>query len=124
MTFRFQSTYIVKVGDDLGSPTYWNTKFQDIDVRLNFVESYASQITSQADDVATLGLARINSQIQPVVDAINAQVATLSTSVTNLQALVISDQNNITSQLDALLATAQTLVANLQSLGTVQDGTF
>jgi hypothetical protein len=124
MAFRYQSTYIVKTGDDLGSATYWNTKFQDLDLRINLTESYAAQINAQADSVGALGLARINSEIQPVVDTITAQVATLTTTVTNLQNLVVTDQNNIVGQLNALLATAQTLVANLQSLGTIQDGTF
>jgi hypothetical protein len=124
MSLRFQSTYIVKINDDLGSQTYWNTRFQDIDVRLNFVESYAAQINAQADSVGALGLSRINSEIQPVVDAITAQVASLTTTVTNLQNLVVEDQNNVVGQLNALLVTAQTLVANLQSLGTIQDGTF
>ena len=124
MSFRFQTTYIIKTGDDLGSQSYWNTRFQDIDVRLNFVESYAAQITAQADSVGALGLARINSEIQPVVDTITAQVAALTTTVTDLQNLVVADQNNVVGQLNTLLAQAQALVANLQSLGVIQDGTF
>lgn len=124
MSFRFQSTYIVKVNDDLGSPTYWNTRFQDIDLRLNATESYASQIDASANEISTLGIERVNSAIQPTINNLNAQIVTLSTAVSNLQGLVITDQNNITNQLAALLTTAQTLIANLESLGTIADGTF
>lgn len=124
MAFRFNTVYIVKINDDLGSATYWNTRFQDIDLRLNAVEIYAATINNAVDEITTLGIARINSDIQPAVNAIQANIATLATSVTSLQNTVISDQNNITSQLSALLVTAQTLIANLESLGTVADGTF
>lgn len=124
MSFRFQSTYIVKIGDDLGSQTYWNTRFQDIDLRINATESYTATINNAVDEIASLGIARIDSEIQPAVTAIQNQITTLGASVTALQNLVVSDQNNITSQLGALLVTAQTLIANLQSLGTISDGTF
>jgi hypothetical protein len=122
--FRFQSTYIVKVNDDLGSPTYWNARFQDLDLRINATESYAATITTAADEVSNVGLTRINATIQPLIDSITTQITTLTASVTALEALVLTDQNNITLQLNTLLATANTLVANLESLGVVQDGTF
>src|ERR1700729_1811072 len=119
MSFRFQSTYIVKIGDDLGSATYWNLRLQDIDLRLNATESYAATINASADSISTLGIARINADIQPAITAIEAQIAALSTSVTTLQGLVITDQNNITTQLAAILVTANGLLANLESLGTI-----
>ena len=124
MSYRFQSTYIVRVNDDLGSATYWNTKFQDIDLRLNFVESYAAQITASSDSIIALGLSRINTTVQPVLDALIIDFNNLTVSVDALQNLVVTDQDNVVGQLNTLLATAQTLVANLQSLGTISDGTF
>jgi hypothetical protein len=124
MSFRFQSTYIVKTNDDLGSPTYWNTRFQDIDIRINACESYAATINSAVDSVIAQGINRVNTTVTPLVDSITAQINTLTANVATLENLVVTDQNSVVSQLNTLLATAQTLVANLQSLGTIQDGTF
>ena len=124
MSFRYQSSYIVKSGDDLGSATYWNTRFQDIDLRLNFTESYSATINTAADNVTAVGIDRINNTLNPFMNSIIAQIATLSTSIDGLQGQIIADQDSVVIQLNALLAQGQTLIANLQSLGTISDGTF
>jgi hypothetical protein len=124
MSLRFQTTYQVLQGDDLGSATYWNLRLQDIDVRLNAVESYAATINGMADSVAAAGIARINTTLGPYMDSLTAEVNATSVTVAALEALVVTDQNNVIGQLDTILATAQTLIANLESLGTIQDGTF
>lgn len=122
--YRFQSTYKVSVNDDLGSATFWNNRFQDIDLRINLTESYAATINGAVDEVISQGLNRINSTVQPLIDSATSQINTLTGEVTSLQNIVVTDQNSVIGQLNTLLATAQTLVANLQSLGTIQDGTF
>lgn len=126
MTFRFDSYYRVNVNDDLGSPVYWNQRFQDIDVRVNALESSSLvlQIAGAVDQVTQAGIARINDTITPVINTATANVTALQTSVTALQNLVVTDQNSIISQMNALLAQAQGIVNNLQTLGTIQDGTF
>jgi len=128
---HYDSLYKVNNGDDLGSATFWNGRFQDIDLRLNLTESYSQNITDAINSVTTLGLERLNLTIDPAISALidqlntlQGQVATATTQVTALQNQVITDQNSITAQLNALLAQAQGLVNNLQSLGSVQGGTF
>jgi uncharacterized iron-regulated protein len=124
MALRFNSTYKVNINDDLGSTTYWNVRFQDIDVRLNAVESYTATINSIADQVAAQGIARINATVQPFMDGLVAQLNALTTTVASLQNSVLVDQGNLTDQLNTLLAEGQTLIDNLESLGTISDGTF
>jgi hypothetical protein len=124
MSFRFQSIYKVSVNDDLGSATFWNSRFQDIDVRLNATESYSATIDDAIAEVIALGLARVDTTIQPSIDTLTTEINTLTTSVAALQNIVVTDQNNVINQLNTLLTTAQTLVANMQSLGTISDGTF
>ena len=48
MTLRYATTYIVKAGDNLGAASYWNLRLQDIDIRLNAVESYTADINAAA----------------------------------------------------------------------------
>lgn len=122
--FRYLSTYQVQNGDDLGSATYWNTRFYDIDVRLNSCEIYASTITDAVDNITTLGLARINDAIQPYVTTLEGQITGLQIQINGFANTIISDQADVISQLNTLLAQGQTYVTNLQTLGTVSDGTF
>lgn len=124
MALRFASTYQVNVNDDLGSATFWNVRFQDIDVRLNAVESYTSTINDIEDQVVAQGINRINTTIQPFMDGLVAQLNTLTTTVASLQNSVLTDQGNLNDQLNTLLTEGQTLIDNLESLGTISDGTF
>lgn len=122
--FRYDTVYKVKVNDDLGSPTYWNTRLQDIDLRLNSCEQYASTISDTVDQVTDDALARVNDIINPYITALETQINGLVTQVNGLQDLVITDQNNINQQLNNLLTQGQTLVDNLANLGAISDGTF
>lgn len=122
--YRFDSTYKVKVNDDLGSATFWNNRFQDIDLRINFTENYAETINSAVEELVVRGLAQVNAAINPGLSTLNAQLVTLTNNVTALENLVIADQTDVVDQLNALLVTAQTLVAAMQGLGTISDGTF
>ena len=129
--YHYDSLYKVSNGDDLGSATYWNGRFQDLDLRLNTVEGYSQDITDAINSVTQLGLERVNLTIDPFIttlidqiNALSAQIAGLSTQVTSLENQVITDQNSVTNQLNALLAQAQAEVNNLQSLGAISDGTF
>lgn len=122
--FHYESLYEVNNGDDLGSASYWNLRFQDIDLRLNAVEAYAGTINSAADSVTTQALDRVNNIVNPYITSLENQINSLSSQVSSLQSSVVTDQNNVNSQLSALLAQGQTLVNNLSSLGDLSDGTF
>lgn len=124
MAFHFQTLYQVNNGDDLGSGTYWNQRFQDIDLRLNAVEAYASTINASADSVTTQALDRVNNIVNPYITSLEDQINSLSSQVSSLQSSVVTDQDNVNNQLAALLAQGQTLVNNLSSLGDLSDGTF
>lgn len=124
MSFRFATVYQVNNGDDLGSATYWNTRFQDIDIRLNAVEAYSTTIQDTVTQVSDDALARVNDIVDPYITSLEDQINTLSASVTALQSSVVADQNNVNSQLSALLVQGQALVDNLSNLGAVSDGTF
>ena len=124
--YRFDSVYRVNNNDDLGSPSYWNQRFQDIDVRVNSVENatLTAQIQSAVDLVTQAGIARINDTITPLINNTTANVNALQADVTALQELVVTDQNNVISQLNSILTQAQAILSNLETLGTIQDGTF
>lgn len=124
MSFRFDTVYKVNVNDDLGSATFWNTRFQDIDLRLNSVELYASTIDSTVTQVTNDALARVNTIVNPYITSLETEINGLSAQVTSLQDSVVTDQNNVNQQLNALLAQGQVLVNNLASLGSLSDGTF
>lgn len=124
MSFRFLTVYQVSVGDDLGSASYWNARFQDIDLRLNAVEQYSSTIDSTVATVTDQALAQVTTLVDPYINSLESQINGLSTQVSALNNSVLTDQANVTSQLNALLAQGQTLVDNLSSLGALSDGTF
>ena len=121
---RYDLAYKVQIGDDLGSPTYWNSRWQDIDVRVNACESFTGSIDQAISDVIAQGLNRIDGTLVPIINNLVDQVNQLTAEVANLQGTVLTDQQSVTTQLNALLAQAQAIVNNLQTLGTVQGGTF
>ena len=110
---RFSTVYIVRVDDDLGSPTYWNGRFQDIDIRLNAVEAFTNVANNASQSIINTGIARINDTLQPAIAAAQAQVTTLSGSVTD-----------VNDQLNTLVSEAQGIVSTLESLAIVDGGTF
>lgn len=121
---RFDLAYKVQIGDDLGSPTYWNSRWQDIDVRVNACESFTGSIDQAISDVIAQGLNRIDTTLVPIINTLVDQVNSLTAEVDNLENTVVSDQQSVTQQLQALLTQAQGIVNNLQTLGAVQGGTF
>lgn len=124
MSLNFERFYKVKPNDDLGSSTFWNSRFQDIDLRLNAAESQFDKFDTASQAVIDAGILRINTTFQPLLDSLITQTNTTTAAVVALQNTVITDQDSITVQLNALLSQAQALVANLQSLGTIEGGTF
>jgi hypothetical protein len=121
---RYSTTYEVKVKDNLGAPSYWNIRLQDIDVRLNAVETLSSQWDTASQEIINAGIDRINNTLQPAIDAFILQLNTLSSSTASLQATILGDQANVTETLNNLLLEATAIVSNLESLGTVDGGTF
>jgi flagellar hook-basal body complex protein FliE len=121
---NFARVYEVAAGDDLGSSTFWNQRFQDIDLRLNAVEAFTNVANDASDQIINAGIARINTSFQPLLNSLIVQVNETTTAVAALEATVVTDQNSVTAQLTALLAAAQGLVTNLEGLGTVDGGTF
>ena len=65
---RFE-TYQVKRNDDLGDPDYWNSRFQDIDLRLQAREQDADRLDGAIDDLNDVGLARLNETFTPLIEA-------------------------------------------------------
>lgn len=124
MTLRYETTYKLKPGDDLGDPIFWNSRLQDIDLRLNAAEGQFAKFDAGSQSIIDAGINRINTTLQPIITAAQNQVNDLAGQVASLQAQVLTDQGNLTAQLNSLLAQAQTLVANLESLGSIDGGTF
>jgi hypothetical protein len=99
-------------------------RFQDIDVRLNSVETLANQWNTASQEIIDAGINRINNTLQPAIDAAISQLNTLSIETALLQGSVVSDQANVTETLSNLVSEATAIVSNLESLGTVDGGTF
>jgi hypothetical protein len=121
---KFNASYRVENGDDLGSAPYWNGRLSDIDARLNAVESFAADVDQAAQQVIDAGLARISSTLQPSIGAASAQVAALAATVAALGSQVTADQNGVTTQLNDLLAEATVLTGALEGLEVLDGGTF
>lgn len=122
--FHYDSLYQIRKDDDLGSASFWNLRFRDIDLRLNTVESFTARIDTAVSEVETAGLNRINTTLTPYVDALVDRFNELQGQVEDLTDVATVDVASTTATLNGLIAQAQTLVNNLQSLGSVQGGTF
>ena len=120
----FNSVYQVIDGDDLGEAAYWNTRLQSLDERLNSVEGYSADITAAINSVTETGLAYLTDTVNPVVATLVNQVDSLTTNVNSLQEALITDQDNLNSQLTALLATGNSLITSLETQLVVDGGTF
>jgi hypothetical protein len=84
MAQRFDSSYRVARGDNLGDPDYWNVRLKDLDLRLHARELDADNIAHAADDLVAAGLQRLNDSIAPVLQQTAeeaAQIAALSAQV-------------------------------------------
>jgi hypothetical protein len=113
MASNFERLYRVRDGDNLGSAQYWNTRFQDIDLRIGVAEGQFYRIDEAVAEVTAAGIKQINESLAPVINDLAAQVATLSTQVVD-----------INDELNGYIQQAQDLIANLESLGQVDGGTF
>lgn len=124
MALRFNDLYRVKAKDNLGSSQFWNTRLQDLDLRMNAMEAYTSSFGAAADQIIAAGISRIDDQLQPLVNSLVDQVNTLSDQAAALQDFVLTGQANLNDQLNALVAQAQALVDALNTTGDVDGGSF
>ncbi len=85
MAQRFDSSYKVARGDNLGDPEYWNRRLQDLDLRLDARERDADNIASAADVLVALGLQRLNDTFSPLIANAQAQVAAAQAAVNEIQ---------------------------------------
>lgn len=67
MARRFEE-YKVKRGDNLGSPDFWDRRFEDLDVRLHARELDGGRMADAADQLIQVGLTRLNDTMTPLID--------------------------------------------------------
>lgn len=71
---RLYERYQVKRGDNLGDPTFWNRRFEDIDNRMHARELDGDRIDAAVDDLTAVGLQRLNDTFTPVIQQAIAQL--------------------------------------------------
>lgn len=65
MPLRFDTTYRIDRGENLGDPEVWNKRFQDLDLRLGKAEEGEDRRDSVAEALVQLTLDRVNQTILP-----------------------------------------------------------
>lgn len=68
MPRRFDQAYRVKRRDNLGDPEFWNSRFEDIDLRLAAREIDGQRIGDAVDTVTNVALHRLNDTFTPVIE--------------------------------------------------------
>ena len=124
MSLRYSTTYKISKGVNLGDPQTWNVRFQDIDLRLNVMESQYAKFDAVSDQIIALGIDRINTTFQPLLNALTEQVNSLSSTVVQLQNDIVEHGDTVNSQLDDILSSAQAILSDLESSGELADGSF
>src|SRR5262245_37138650 len=124
MALRFDHHYKIKQGDDLGDPLFWNTRLQDIDLRINALEAGYTKIATAPQELIGLGLDRINNTFQPLLNDLTNTVTSLQMQVTTLTDELNAESGTVTEQLNSIIAQASDLLAELEGLGTIDGGTF
>jgi hypothetical protein len=93
MAQRYDQLYKIKQGDDLGDPTRWNPKFQDIDLRLAALEGTFSKIDAAVAEVTALGISRLNTTFAPLIQSLTNQINATNALVAQAQADVATLEN-------------------------------
>jgi len=124
MSLRYETVYRVKINDNLGDPGFWNTRFQDLDLRMNSSEVQFSKIDAAVQEIISLGIARIDNTYQPLLNALQAQATAAQAQVDAVVLDVTTLESTTTTQLGALVTEAQSFVTTLEALGDIDGGTF
>ncbi|KRQ99282.1 hypothetical protein [Bradyrhizobium valentinum] len=79
---RRYDAYRIERNDNLAAPEFWNTRFQDIDLRLATRENDAERIDNAVDDLERVALQRLNDTFTPLIieaqDRLNSLGASFS----------------------------------------------
>lgn len=59
--------YLIRVGDDLGDPDYWNRRFEDVDLRLHGQEEIEKDWRAAVRELQENGLKRIDEAVSPLI---------------------------------------------------------
>lgn len=78
MARLFESFYRVKRRDNLGEPDYWNSRFSDLDRRLDAAENATAEIDELTARLEGIALDRINVAITPLVQETQTQLRSIS----------------------------------------------
>jgi methyl-accepting chemotaxis protein len=87
-------------GDELNDD-FFNSRFRDIDMRLNALEQVLGDLQDAADTLLRIGIQRLNAAVGTAIQEFEDKAADIQETADNLQTLV----TNLDSQVDALLAT-------------------
>ena len=90
MARRFETQYRTKTGDNLGDPTHWNRRFEDIDRRVDANEQALDDVDAVANRVESVALKRIDNVVTPIVEETIERVRSIAElfraeSVTSLE---------------------------------------
>jgi hypothetical protein len=77
---RRYDVYKLKRNDNLGDPVFWNTRFEDIDLRLAASEDAAAELQKTADSIAALALSRLNETFMPLILEAQSRLNSLGVS--------------------------------------------
>ena len=75
---QFEKKYRLKTGDNLGDPSFWNLRLEDIDLRLAKSELALDDLDAVANRVEGAALDRINNVVTPIVVETQTRIRTIA----------------------------------------------
>lgn len=131
---RRLGAYEIKRGDNLADPSFWNRRFEDVDLRIHALEAAATAVEDAAQEVIAVGLQRLNETFGPLIQqstqsvqdaaALLAQTQTeVQTTIGNANTTFAAAIAEANADLVAFIADANEQIA-LALAGGIDDGMF
>lgn len=96
--------YRIKRGDNLGDPETWNTRFEDVDLRLAAREQDATKIDNAVDQLTQVALDRLNETFTPLINELQQQLQDVGAAFVATSA----DERTIATGAQTFLLTPET----------------
>lgn len=115
--------YRVKSGTNLGSSKFWNAILEDVDLRIHARELDVEKIDKAADELIAVGVDRVNSTFNPLIQqstqAVNDATALLEAAQAQVAATINEVNEELQTFLDETASQVQAILA-----GGIDAGTF
>jgi hypothetical protein len=80
--------YKVKRGANLADPEFWNTRLEDLDLRIHQIELYGTRLSDTIDQITAAALARLNDTFTPAIIEVQHKLADATALTDQIHALL------------------------------------